>query len=513
MRMPSLASAAIALLVACSSTRAAEPALDIGSRRELFVDRYLISSMTGTQLRLHAPREANVALRHDKPWEGRYAGYTTVIKDGPSYRMYYRGLDDERGDGSDAETTCYAESPDGVTWTKPDLGLFEVHGTRANNVILAGAAPLSHNFAPLLDERPGVPADQRFKALGGIDHSGLVAFASADGVRWRKLRDEPVITKATASSFKFNWLFDSQNLAFWSDAEQCYVCYFRVYDGLRKVGRTTSKDFLTWTPAVLMEQVTDADGTGPKPAPVEHIYTSQTTPYFRAPHLYVALPSRFMDGKDAITQEQKKQLGVPETYMKPGSGFNDVPLMTTRAGSSRYDRTFLEAWIRPGPDLHAWTSRANYPARGIVPTPPENPTELSIYVNRHSGFRTAHIARFTLRLDGFVSVNAPYAGGELLTKPLTFAGSRLALNVSTSAVGGIRVEIQDAAGNPLPGYSLAESVEVIGDETDRVVTWKGADGQPGPDVSKLAGQTVRLRFLMKDADLYAIQFQPAAKRN
>jgi hypothetical protein len=502
---------ALAPLLASSVCAQADDArpLDIGSRRELFVDRFLIDSMSGTQLRLHAPREAEVAIRHDKPWEGRYSGYTTVIKDGSTYRMYYRGLSEAGRDGSEAETTCYAESADGVTWTKPDLGLFEVHGTRANNLILPGAAPFSHNFAPLLDERPGVPADERFKALGGIDGSGLVAFASADGIRWRKLRDEPVITKAVAASLKFNWLFDSQNVAFWSDAEQCYVCYFRVYDGLRKVARTTSKDFLTWAPAALMEQVVD-DGTGPRPAPVEHIYTSQTTPYFRAPHLYVALPSRFMDGKDAITQEQKKQLGVPETYMPPGAGFNDVPLMTTRAGSTRYDRAFLEAWIRPGPDPKAWTSRANYPARGIVPTPPENPTELSVYVDRHVGYPTAHAARFTLRLDGFASVNAPFAGGEMVTRPLIFSGSKLALNFATSAVGHIRVEIQDAAGQPIPGFSLADSLDVIGDETDRVVLWKRTEGKPTPDVSPLAGRPVRLRFVMKDADLYAVQFPTAS---
>jgi hypothetical protein len=303
-------------------------------------------------------------------------------------------------------------------------------------------------------------------------------------------------------TFKHNWLFDSQNLAFWSDAEQCYVAYFRVYDGLRKVARSTSKDFLTWTPAVLMEQVTD-DGTGPRPAPVEHIYTSQTTPYFRAPHLYLALPSRFMDGKDALSQARKEELGVGKSYMPAGAGFNDMPLMSTRAGSARFDRTFMEAWIRPGPDPWAWTSRANYPACGIVPTPPDKPTELSIYVDRHAGHPTSHVSRFTLRLDGFVSVNAPYAGGELVTKPVVFAGGQLAINVSTSAVGGVRVELLDAeGGKPVPGFGLADCPEIVGDDVDRVVTWTGKG-----ELSKLAGKPVRLRFVMKDADLYAIQFR------
>jgi hypothetical protein len=499
------AGVALWVVLFASNLARGDEAIDIGSRRELFVDRFLIQSVTGTQLRLHEPHEEGVAVRLDQPWEGIYSGYTTVIKDGATYRMYYRGLPAGGKDGSDAETTCYAESTDGVHWTKPDLGLFEVHGTRANNVILAHAAPLSHNFAPMLDGRPGVPADERFKALGGIDKSGLVAFASGDGIHWRKQRDQAVLSKKDVP-FKHNWLFDSQNLAFWSEAEGCYVAYFRVYDGLRRVARSTSKDFLTWTPAVLMEQVTD-DGTGTKPAPVEHIYTSQTTPYFRAPHLYLALPSRFMDGKDAITQEQKKQLGVADSYMPPGAGFNDMPLMTSRAGSTRYDRTFLEAWIRPGASPKAWTSRANYPACGIVPTPPDKPTELSIYVNRECGFPSAHVSRYSLRLDGFVSVNAPYAGGEMLTRPLKFAGDRLSLNVSTSAVGSVRVEIQDAAdGKPIPGFSLGECAEVLGDDVDRDVTWKA-----GGELSKLAGRPVRLRLVMKDADVYALRFHPAGQ--
>ena len=70
-----------------------------------------------------------------------------------------------REDGTNAEVTCYAESVDGIHWTKPKLGLFEVAGSKENNVVLAGMAPSSHNFTPLLDTRPGVPPDERYKAL------------------------------------------------------------------------------------------------------------------------------------------------------------------------------------------------------------------------------------------------------------------------------------------------------------------------------------------------------------
>jgi len=106
-----------------------------------------------------------------------------------------------------------------------------------------------------------------------------------------------------------------------------------------------------------------------------------------------------------------------------------------------------------------------------------------------------------LRTDGFVSVNAPFRGGELSTKPLVFAGSKLEINFETSAAGGVRVEIQDESGSPFPGYALADCPEFIGDEINRVVAWSG-----GPGVAGLAGKVVRLRFALKDADLYSLRF-------
>jgi hypothetical protein len=77
----------------------------------------------------------------NRPWEGRFCGSVTVLKDGEKYRMYYRGLPADATDGSDYEVTCYAESRDGMHWVKPNLGLFEVNGTRDNNVILHGIKP------------------------------------------------------------------------------------------------------------------------------------------------------------------------------------------------------------------------------------------------------------------------------------------------------------------------------------------------------------------------------------
>lgn len=175
-----------------------------------------------------------------------------------------------------------------------------------------------------------------------------------------------------------DFAFDSQNVAFWSEAEACYVCLFRTWKcshgQLRAIHKTTSPDFVDWTEPV----ATDAN------LPGEHLYTSQTHPYFRAPHLYVALPTRFQPERGDST---------------------DILFMAMRAGSDRYERLFAEAFIRPGLDPASWGNRSNYAARGVVPT---GPAEMSLY--------HCNGLRYTLRTDGFISLRAGYAAGTMIDR-------------------------------------------------------------------------------------------------
>jgi hypothetical protein len=159
----------------------------------------------------------------------------------------------------------------------------------------------------------------------------------------------------------------------------------------------------------------------------------------------------------------------------------------------------MESFIRAGIGFQNWVSRSNYPALNVVQT---SATEMSIYVKQDYAQPTAHLRRYSMRLDGFVSINAPYKGGEMITKPFTFSGKNLSLNFATSAAGEIQVEIQDENGKAFANYSLADSQPMIGNEIERVVVWKN-----GTDVSHLAGKPIRLRFVMKDADLYSMMFQ------
>jgi len=456
--------------------------IQLRNSREIFVDYYLIDKLQGIRIVKHTPRDEGKVLYFDKKWEGLFCTYSTIIKDLELYRAYYRGLPLAGKDGTNEETTCIAESSDGIHWEKPNLGLYKINGSFNNNVILANESPASHNFSPFIDTNPDTKPDQKYKALAGEGKRGLVAYVSPDGIHWKKLKDDGVLKKG---------VFDSQNVSFWSESEKCYLCYFRTwtgggYSGFRSVSRATSNDFVNWSEPVAMTYGN---------TPFEHLYTQQTSPYFRAPHIYVAIGGRLMPGRQVLTEEQAKMLNVDPGYFKDCS---DAYFMTTRGGNV-YDRTFMEAFIRPGIGLDNWVSRSNYPALNVVQTSPE---EMSIYVNQDYAQPTAHLHRYSLRLDGFTSISAPYIGGEVITKPFTFTGRELEINYSTSAVGEIRFELQDENGVPVPGYTLEDSQRIIGNEISRVVLWKG-----NGDLQKLASKTIRLRIYMKDADLYSIKFK------
>lgn len=487
------------LLFGAPMVGAGEP-VDIGSRRELFLDSLLIEKLTGARLEIGRPVSAGIALKYDSPWEDQICFYSTILKDGDTYRMYYRGFYGDR--------TNYAESKDGIHWTKPNLGIVKVDGSTANNVILENA----RSFCPFIDNRPGVPPSERYKANAsdrGRPNGGLFGYVSGDGIHWKLLRDTVLVR------MKANTDFDSQNVMFWSEVEECYVAYGRHLEGGRRATlRATSKDFLTWTPTVLMTY-SDTESTTPS----SHLYTNQTTPYFRAPHIYISMPGRiyFNDSVSVVREDDKKTAGtrvisdaLKEFYkkkvmrrMQKGIGdHSDGVLLSSRAGTTRYDFVFRESFLRPGIGIGNWVSRTNYPACGVVQT---GPHEMSFYVQRHYGQKTAHLERMTLRLDGFSSLHAPYDGGEMLTKPLTFSGSELEINYSTSAAGSVDVEIQRADGSPIPGFTLDECTGLTGDEISRAVAWKAGTG-----VSKLAGTPIRLRFVMKDADVFSLRFREAS---
>ncbi len=450
-----------------------DDAIHIGSRRELLVDDALIDRRQDIDLRLNPPTPREVAIVHDAPWEGNTCFYHTVIQDDDHFKMYYRGAHyDEQQQKGTHEVACYAESEDGIIWRKPNLGLVEFQGSRDNNIIWDS----THNFAVFKDTNPACSYEARYKALAGNRKTGLMAYQSGDGIHWSPMQDTPVITHGA---------FDSQNLAFWDPNRQCYAEYhrdFKIYDGerVRDIMTGTSEDFLTWTPPEWLAY---------SGVPVEHLYTNQVIPYYRAPHIYMGFPKRFIPTRNV--------------YGHQHNGVSDVVFMTSRDG--RQFHRWGEALIRPGLQPERWENRNNFVAHGIMETAsgiPGTPKEMTLYsMEGYYRGENCQMRRYTWRLDGCVSAHARLSGGELITKPLIFDGKSLQINFATSAAGSVRIELQQAHRQPVEHFTLADSEEIYGDAIERQVSWNSRT-----DVSHLAGQPVRIRFILSDAEIFAFRF-------
>ncbi len=476
---------------------------EIGSRRELFIDDTLMESLAGDARRcLHHPRPQEIVLVHDQPWEGSGSGYHSVFQDGDRYRMYYKAwhLEATQGQlntGRHPLYCCYAESQDGIHWEKPKLGLVEFEGSKQNNIVLNsgdlnGANIDAGHPAVFQDTNPDAPDESRYKAIvRSRQPKGLYPLGSPDGLHWKPLSEQPVITEGA---------FDSQNLAFWDPTIQRYRAYWRIFsNGVRAIRTATSEDFLHWEPHVDLQY---------DDSPDEHLYTNQIKPYHRAPHILIGFPARYVersrsDSLKALPEPEHRELRS-SSVERYGSAITEGLLMSSRDGI--HFQRWNEAFLRPGierPDT--WNYGHQYIAWHLVETDstiPGAPRELSLYASESYWTEPGSaLRRYTLRTDGFVSIAAPMLGGELITKPLTFSGTELQLNFSTSAAGSLRVELQDTEGRALPGVSLDDCLEVFGDTLDRIVTWKH-----GADLSRFSGRPVRLRFQIKDADLYAFRF-------
>jgi hypothetical protein len=455
--------------------------ISIGSRRELFVDDFLIESMQGARLQLHRPERRETALSFDAPWEDCVAFPDRILRWGDGWRLYYRaGITDWKRE-EDTTVLALAETRDGITFTRPHLGVVEFKGSRANNVLQIGGFP--NVPPPFLDTCPRSRPDQRFK---GISAKACKAHAmtSEDGIRWTPLQDAPL---------DLSGQFDTVNTAFWDTVASVYRCYTRSWHDLetrrvleawnfagarpvRAIQHAASPDFIHWSKP---DPLVYADGDYQA-----HLYTNAILPCPGAEHIYLGFPNRFVP---------ERKPDPKHTY----DGVNDALFMSSRDGV--HWTRWLDAWVRPGLDDLNWTERNNYPVWGIVET---SPTEWSMYITehyRHPGTPT-RIRRLAIRPHGFVSVHGDHAGAEMLTKPFTFTGSSLRINFSTSAPGFVKLSLCDEQAKPIDGLAGSDMSPIYGDRLDETVRWGDRS-----DLSELHGRPVRLRVELRDADLFAFR--------
>ena len=252
---------------------AVDTVINLGTRREMFVDDQLISTISNLEFRMHSPVARETVMCYDQPWEGSGSDFQTVFKDGDIFRMYYMAAQLTYAGGTKfgghPVYACYAESKDGIHWVKPNLGLFEFQGSKENNIVWA--APELDNFTPFLDSNPACKPGERYKAVSP-GKGGLFAFKSSDGLHWSRLSDQPILTKGQ---------FDTQNNAFWDPVRNHYWCYIRDFHekqmktttdletGVRDIRVSTSTDFVNWTESQMIRLTNSPDIP---------LYTNQVVP-------------------------------------------------------------------------------------------------------------------------------------------------------------------------------------------------------------------------------------------
>ena len=443
-----------------------------GTARELFVDDHLVDKLSGDlKQHLHQPEAREVVLTTGAPWEGNTCAYYTIFRDGTKFRMYYRGshYDTKTKKAAHPEVTCYAESKDGIRWTKPKLGLFEFNGSKKNNIVWRGVG--THCFVAFKDGNPDCPPEARYKAIARgrpVGKKGLYVFQSPDGIRWKLIKNEPVITEGA---------FDSQNLAFWDSHAKVYREYHRTFvNGVRSIMTGTSSDFVNWTKPVHLAYQ--------KGIPHQHLYTNAVQPYPRAPHLLIGFPTRYLPNQASR---------VEPTFMASRDG-------------RRFHR-WLDPVVPETAPKDRKGNRSNYMTWGLVEIP-GRPMHYSVYATEayYTGPDT-RVRRFEYRKDGFVSLRAGAKGGLFITKPLALGrlAERLTLNFKTNKGGQVRVGLYKPDNTPIPGRALGDSKPITGDSLNRTVGW-AVDN----DISALRRKhpIVRLHIEAKNADIYALQFQP-----
>jgi hypothetical protein len=476
-------------------------AIDIADRRELFVDRYLVEAYEGEARQiLHHPVPREVVFVSDRPWEGNGLNYVTVFQDGDSYKMYYRGGDYDRGVTSLHEQVyCLAISKDGIKWERPNLGLVEFDSSMDNNILLTekdkDLGYICHNFSPFLDLNPNAPESERYKAVGG---GPLFPLVSPDGIIWKKATEKPIVTEGA---------FDSQNLAFWDSVRGQYRAYHRQFRSGRDIMTEISEAFSSgWSKPVFLNYSPGRGG---------ELYTNQITPYKRAPHIFLGFPTRYEDRGLTPSTRHLPQWEYRQSRSKissrEGTAVTEGLFMSSRDGA--HFHVFQEAFVRPGLRTRdSWFYGDNYQNNGLVETKStlaeDAPNELSMYLTEATlqNGKPAKLRRYSLRMDGFVSISAPMNGGKLISKPIRFSGNKLSLNFSSSARGGIRVGFTDLMGKSLVGFSLNDCPWIYGDSINRIVEWK-----PGKEVTANVGpvakQAIKLVFELKDADLFSFKFE------
>ena len=491
-----------------------DPVFDVADHRQLFIDRHLVADARDVTCVVNPPQCRELVLIAEKPWEsGGITCYATAFWDEMhrQFRMYYVPVSFAPDSGL-TYRLALATSSDGIHWEKPTLAAVEFRGSRDNNIVIDN----QREGSVFVD--PNAPAQRRYGYLSGDEKSGICYFSSPDGIRFT--RDPSPIS---------SYWSDSQTCTFWDADRKKYVSYPRAaYIGGGKwrllehvtfsdniVPATAAADFQRtvarietdrpdepWPTPLSLHVVMAPDDQDP---PGVDLYTNAATKYALAPNVDLAFPTPYYH----YNHRGREYLNAPALANggKTNDGVIDTQLATSRDGITwtryrtpyvplhRYEELDLKlCQVFPGLLYHS--DRIDHYFAGYAFTHGDRKAR-----ERLTGRALGGVFRLSQRIDGFTSMDFSYTGGVLETRPVTFRGRSLFLNVNTSAAGEARVALLNLGGKALEGFAADDCRIINGDFLEKRVEWSA-----GHDLSRWAGQPVRLRFEMRGAKLFSFRF-------
>jgi len=491
---------------------AEEEPIIVGTHRQLFVDDHIIADMRDVERALNQVERhpANPLVVPEHPWEGvDVYVYGAVLYDEREklFKMWYMAWGPESSGKS-----CYATSEDGIQWTKPNLGLYKFRSadkTKATNLTnLRWALGVIHS-----PEDPD-PA-RRYKGLA--HRRGTF---SADGLQWKVHQESKNIPGDIAGDDVIPYCYD--------ELGGRYVAFPKVLRRSgkylrRSVGVAFSKDFLEWTEAetVLIPDARDDELSAQRTEAMrDRVMFFEEDASLRVAQFYGLCAFPYEGMYLGLLWVLDISGWKPGARKVPGVGGEDGPDQIELVSSwdlRRWNRVADRKLIIPVGAKGSWEAGQIY----TVNRPIIVGDQIRIYYGGmghthghpmyHDGKEAvgikSGIGLATLRLDGWVSIDAGKEEGALTTKALIFESTEAikgkVLVINAEAPGGaVVVEILDGAGKPLSGFGKGECDALRGDTIRHVVKWRGKS-----DLSELAGRSITLRFYLRDAKLYSFSFQ------
>jgi hypothetical protein len=386
----------------------------------------------------------------------------------------------------------YAESDDGVHWRLPSLGAVEYRGTRQNNVVYGGPlTPVSGYHGGCVFKDASAPPGERYKTfhLGLLSHEGLDEYrrkwprdvdpfhlntdpvpalyggVSPDGIRWTPI-PEPLLVQTS----------DTHNVCEFDAASGKYVAYVRSwFFNRRTIGRTESADFQHFP---LPEELFWPNASC---APHDLWYANAKTTMPGAADYHVMFPLRWSLPRDRFDFHLATSPDGIVWGFVPGGAVCEPG--------------------RPG----EWDAGVVAPGLGLVtlpgermgilyagsPVPHKHPRRPPLGALAWAWWPRGRLVALRARLEGSFAL-----------QPLLFQGRQVHLNFRAAPAGYVQVEAVGHDGTILQGRSFGDCDPLTGDQLDQVVRWKGQ-----ADLGHAAGSPVKLRFRLRSADIFSVEFR------